>query len=343
MWWGTSPAERRGVARSVGGVNDPSRLARLNAIKLAALVRDHLGGSPEFAPGEFPSGAALCHGSDAWVLLAHRPAHGLGGAMAWAIRRGAERLHVVAEEATGLLARRASGFALPIDVWHAEGRSLLPAVVEPLPVAPAVPQAHREFEPIIVAAGAEPREEFGVLAGEVAGLEVCRVVDDPHLHVTRLEVGVGAHDREAFLALHGDRPSAPALRDVVQAVVLHRVTEARGHPLSRLAQERLLRTRLVAQPHLIDATSVAVAPPPVPRPNLKDPVPCVAEAVVDGERVAVVCSSGVDLDAVPFAVDARAAMGVGRCLLVLPRRDAVEVQHLLAAAAAPPVTVVPVD
>ncbi len=327
----------------MGGVNDPSRLARLNAIKLAALVRDHVGGTPEFVPGEFPSGAALRHGTDAWVLLAHRPAHGLGGALAWAMRQGAQRLHVVAEEATGMLARRATGFAFPIEVWHAEGRSLLPAVVEPLPAASAVPESHLEFEAVITAAGAEPRIEFGVLAGEVAGLEVCRVVDDPHLNVTRLEVGVGAHDREAFLALHGDRPSAPALRDVVQAVVQHRVVEARGHPLSRLAQERLLRARLVAEPAIIGATEVAVAPPPVPRPNLKDPVPCVAEAVVNGERVAVVCSSGVDLDAVPFAVDARAALGVDRCLLVLPRRDAVEVQHLLAAAATPPVAVVPLD
>ena len=325
-------------------MNDPSRLARLNAIKLAALVRDHLGGDdPQLVPGEFPGGAALRRGDEAWVLLAERPERGLGGALAWAIRQGAAALHVVAESATGLLARRAAGFSLPVSVWHAEGRILLPAVAEPLPVPGEVPPAHREFAAVIAEAGAEPQEEFGVLSGEVAGLEVCRVVHDPFLDVDRLEVGVGAHDREAFLALHGDRPSAPALADVVRSVTEHRLSGATVHPLARLAQERLLRARLVESPGTIGASSVVPAPPPVPRPNLKDPVPCCATAVVDGRTVAVVCSAGVDLDAVPFAVDARAALGTEECLLVVPRRDAIEVQRLLAAAAQPPVTIVPVD
>ncbi len=53
--------------------------------------------------------------------------------------------------------------------------------------------------------------EHGVLVGEVRGLEVCRVVDDPHLGTTRLEVGVGAHDREAFQMLHGDVPAIELL------------------------------------------------------------------------------------------------------------------------------------
>lgn len=324
-------------------VNDPSRLARLNAIKLAALVRDHLGGEPVLDPGEFPGGAALRHGGDAWVLLAEQPARGLGGALAWALRQGATGLHVVAESATGTLARRAAGFSVPISVWHAEGRTLLPGVAEPLPEQGEVPAAHREFEATIVEAGAEPRVEFGVLAGEVAGLEVCRVVDDPYLHVTRLEVGVGAHDREAFQALHGDRPAAQALAGVVSAVVDQRLGGVTGHPLSRLAGERLLRHRVVADPSLVGATSVAVMPPPVPRRNLKDPVPCVALAEVDGRPAVLVFSSGVDLDAVPFAVDARAALGVPDCRLVLPRRDAIEVQRMVAAAAVPPVAIVPVD
>ena len=43
-------------------MNDASRLARLNSIKLTALVRDHLAGTDDGAtlqPGEFPGGAAL--------------------------------------------------------------------------------------------------------------------------------------------------------------------------------------------------------------------------------------------------------------------------------------------
>jgi len=324
-------------------VNDPSRLARLNAIKLQALVRDHLGGETAFEAGEFAAGAALLHGSAAWVLLADRPDRGLGGALAWSLRRAATEVHLVAESHTGLLARRAARFRVPVTVWRAEGRVLRAAVAESLPVPQPVPVSHLEFEAVIAQAGAQPNVEFGVLAGEVAGLEVCRVVDDPHVGVTRLEVGVGAHDREAFLALHGDRPAAQALAGVVEAVRGHRLGPDHGHPLRRLAGERLLRNELVGNPSLIGAEGVRAVPPPVPRTNLKDPVPCVALAEVDGGAVVVVCSVGIDLDAVPFAVDACAALGLDRCLLVVPTRDAIEVQSRIAAAALPSVTVVPVD
>ena len=59
-------------------------------------------------------------------------------------------------------------------------------------------------------------------SGEVRGLEVCRVVDDPHTGAVRLEVGVGAHDREAFAIVHGDVPTTEALAGVVRAVAEHR-------------------------------------------------------------------------------------------------------------------------
>lgn len=340
MSWAGSAADG---GRSVGRVNDPSRLARLNAIKLQALVRDHLGGEVEFEPGEFASGAALVHGPSAWVLLSERPERGLGAALAWALRHGAQELHVVAETHTGMLARRAAGFTIPVTVWRADGRVLHRAEPEPLPVPPAVPAGHLAFEPAIVQSGATPNEEFGVLVGEVAGLEVCRVVDDPWLHVTRLEVGVGAHDREAFLALHGDRPTAEALAEVVAFVIEHRLGPDHGHPLRRLGAERLLRHELVTDPSPIGASSLRAVAPPVPRPNLKDPVPCVAVADIGGEQVAVVCSVGIDLDVVPFAVDTCAALGLGRCLVVVPHRDAIDVQHRIAAAARAAVTVVAVD
>ena len=331
----------------MGRVTDPARLARLHAVKLQALVRDHLGGGPEVAaalvPGEFAAGAALLHGTDAWVLVADHPERGLGGALAWALRHGATGLHVVADTGTGQLARRAAHFSLPIQVWHAEGRALLPAVAEPLPEVGEVPAHHREFEPVMVVAGAVPLVEHGVLVGEVHGLEVCRVVDDPFTGDVRLEVGVGAHDREAFQMMHGNRPTTEALADVVRTVAEYRRPGAHGHPLNRLAQERAVRARLIADPGLIGASSLAAAQPPLPRPNLKDPVPCVARAVVDGAEVTVVCSVGVDLDAVPYAVDARAAVGTQHCLLVLPARDALPLQLQLAALASPPVEVVAVS
>ena len=52
---------------------DPARRARLNAIKLSALVRDHVGGAADTPAGEsveYPGGAALlCSGNEGWVLL----------------------------------------------------------------------------------------------------------------------------------------------------------------------------------------------------------------------------------------------------------------------------------
>ncbi|MEI8239230.1 MAG: hypothetical protein WCI22_07375 [Actinomycetota bacterium] len=320
-------------------MNDPARRARLNAIKLTALVRDHLGGSPVLVPDEFSGGAALHRGEHAWVLLDQRPEHGLGAALGWALRRGATELHIVAESATGLLARRAAGFSLPITVWHAEGRTLAPAVAEPLTPSAEAPAHHLQFVDTIVASGAIAAVEHGVLSGEVEGLEVCRVVDDRYTGEVRLEVGVGAHDRDAFQMMHGNRPTAEALAVVVDAVVAHRRPLDASHPLGRLAHERALRSRIVASPSLVGATEVRVVPPPVPRQNLKDPVPCLAIALVDGEAVLVVCSTGVDLDVVPFAVDARLALGIERCIIVMPARDRVAVQVLLAAAARPAVDI----
>src|SRR5262249_18517616 len=147
---------------------------------------------------------------------------------------------------------------------------------------------------------------------------------DPDTGHARLEVGVGAHDREAFQLVHGDVPTVDALAGVVAAVAEHRRPGAPPHPLNRLGAERLLRSRLIDDPALVDALVLSAAPPPVPRPNLKDPVPCVATGVDDnGAPLVVVCSVGIDLDVVPFAADARAATFQPdvRLVLAVPRRD----------------------
>ncbi|MFZ9628188.1 MAG: hypothetical protein ACO3C1_02430 [Ilumatobacteraceae bacterium] len=334
---------------------DEGRAARLNAIKLSALVRDHLAASTlagsssgAIEAAEFAGGAAVRHGDEGWVLVADRsqygPSRGLGGALAWAVRHDVARLHVVVDEGEGGLARRAAGFALPVSVWRAEGRALVAAVAAPLPHAAEVPPHHRQFEDVIVAAGAEPTIEHGVLAGEVVGLEVCRVVDDAYSGTTRLEVGVGTHDREAFLMLHGDRPTSAALAEVVAAVRAHRTDPASGHPLARLARERLLRAVVVADPALVGASRVEPVPPPEPRANLKDPVPCTAVAHdARGGRTVLVFTTGIDLDAVPTCIDARTATGIDQCELVLPTRDAIDLQHRLAALAVPPVTLRTID
>ena len=329
---------------------DPrTRRSRLNGIKLRALVADELGRVPD-DPVEFSPGAALRDGVDGWVYLDERPAGRLGAAIAWALRSGVERLHVVAEEGTGVLARRAGEFDMPITVWMAEGRSLRRAVPDDLPEPEPAPDAHEAFRPLIVEGGAQPVAEHGVLTGEVRGLEVCRVVDDVAMGVTRLEVGVGQHDREAFQMLHGDVPAVASLARVVDVVTQHRSPEGPPHPLKSLGAERLIRWRLEQRPELVGAGVLAPAPPPLPRTNLKDPTPCVAAGIgLDGERVVVVCSSGIDLDLIPYAADARLALGEpgvgasGRLVVALPSRDRVAVVDEIAGRLRHSVSFVSVD
>ncbi len=327
-------------------LDEPDRRSRLRGVKLAALVRDHLGHEIGQQRDVFAPGAAMVVDGAAWVLVEDEPQRGLGPALAWALRHGAGRLHVLAEQATGVLARRAAGLTFPIDVWHVDGRHLLPAVPEPVMAPPAPAPAHLALVPTIEAGGATPHVEHGVVSGEVRGLEVCRVVDDPHTGAVRLEVGVGAHDREAFAIVHGDVPTTEALAGVVRAVAEHRGGDSAPHPLDRLAPERLLRWRLEQDPGLVGCTIVRPAEPPVPRRNLKDREPCVALGHrADGTTAVIVCSVGVDLDLIPYAIDARLAVGSEPgvegedVVLVVPARDLVPITAELAALAAQPLSV----
>jgi hypothetical protein len=307
---------------------------------LAVLVRDH-GIPDDLQPAPFALGAAGIAGPAGWLLLDERPQRGLGPALAWAARAGVDRLHVLAGRDTGTLTRRAAAFRFPIEVWHVDDRTLLAAIAEPLPVPAAVPAEHQRHRQLIADGGAVPVEEHGCLVGEVGGLEVCRVVTDRYTGEVRLEVGIGEHDREAFQMLHGDVPTAEALASIVAAVAPHRRFGADPHPLNRIARERALRLRLIECPELVGASQVEAAEAPLPRPNLKDTFPCVARAVIHGRATTLVISCGVDLDLVPFAVDARLAAGHD-CLLVMPHRDAVRVQFDIAALLDQPMPIVPV-
>jgi hypothetical protein len=304
-------------------VVDAQQHARLLAMKLGALVRDHAGEAPVVL-GVFAAGAGLVRGDDAWVLAEEHPERSLGPALAWARQQGASRLQLVADEATGTLARRAAYFASRPGVWRVDGRDLVEVEPAPLPVAEGIDPGFVPLVGLIEEAGAEPLVEHGALVGEVRGLEVCRATRDSHSGAVRLEVGVGAHDREAFQLVHGDVPPADALADVVRKVTAAREPGAPNHPLNRLGAERLVRWRLVQEPGLVGASVLFPAASPVPRPNLKDAVPCVATGVDgEGRPLVVVCSVGVDLDLVPFAADARAAHGGDgvRLLLALAERD----------------------
>jgi len=311
-----------------GPADDPDRRSRLLALTLAALVRDHFGVTSFDAATGFSRGAAGTAGNQAFVLVDDQPARGLGAALAWASRHEVDEVHLIASSATGSLARRATQFRSRVTVWHRDDRTLIEAVPEAFPEPREVPAEHLAFRDTIVEAGARASVEHGVLAGEVRGLEVCRAITDPHTGAHRLEVGVGEHDREAFGMLHGDTPTADSLRRIVRIVDAHRSPGADPHPLNRLGAERSLRDRVIADPSVVGLASLDTAPPPIPRANLKDPIPCVARGLTtDGREVVAVFSTGIDLDVVPFAADARLALCGGDrpdtdLVIVVPERDA---------------------
>ena len=340
---------------SSGSTLGESRRGALLAVKLKALVRDHLGRDPFSDPfsdvdnGDLPPapafgrGAALVIDDTAWVLLDEQPQRGLGPALAWVSRHPDLRaVAILADAGTGVLVRRAPLFAMPISVWRVVGRSLVAAVPDGYPVPVPVDVRHEPWRSVIEEGGAEPFDEHGVLAGEIRGLEVCRVVTDSFSGEVRLEVGVGTHDRQSFMMLHGDRPTVAALAGVVETVGGHRRIDAPLHPLNRLAAERFLRWQVTNAPERVGAKYLRPADPPLPRLNLKDPVPCVAVGeTVSGSPLVVVCSVGIDLDLVAFAVDARQMHSPeASLLLIVPERDASPVTLRVAEMAVRPVTVV---
>lgn len=334
------------------GTNEPDRRARLQAIKLQALVRQQLAVGEradlelDVAAEAFALGAALIAGDVAWVLIdsVGQEGRGLGAALVWATRRGASSVNIVAEHGSGVLARRAAAFAVPVAVWAIDGRTLRPAVPAHAEQVPEPRAEHLRFVVDIETAGATPLVEYGVVVGEVRGLEVCRVVDVEGINgsESRLDVGVGVHDRKAFAIMHAGVPTRDALANVVASVAAVRDLSVPAHPLNRIAPERYLRWRLEREPWLVDMASVRAAQPPVRRPSLTDRVACTARGErVDGCEVVIVCSVGVDLDVIPYAADARLAAegepGVGSAMdgpidvvVVMPPRDVVAVTKELA-------------
>lgn len=325
------------------------RRAELWGVKLRALVGECTGATPIDAPTlPYPNGAVLVEHGRAWVYAASRAT--LGGALAIALRHEAEALAIVVDDdpTAAAIARRAGRVSFPVDVFVADGRRLRVAVPSPLePIPPADP-AHMAFVDTIAEAGATPHVEWGIVTGEVRGLEVCRVVDAPTVgQITgfaaesgpivaptdgiALEVGVGPNDREAFRLIHGEIPPAAALADVVRTVERHRSDDAPQHPLNRMARERLLRWRLEQDPSPIGVAVLAAADPPVPRPGLRETAPCVATGVTSaGDPVAVVCSAGIDIDLAGFVADV-AGRTDAPIVVAVPGRDRAPITEQLLA------------
>ncbi len=235
---------------------------------------------------------------------------GLGAAIIWALRAGASELNLIAENGAAVMARRAGEFTLPIRVFESDGATVRAAVAAaPLPrVAPD--PAHLALIPTIEAAGAEALVEHGVVTGEVRGLEVCRVVDGAAGR-PRLDVGIGAHDREAFAMIHG---AVPARRRPRRRGCDRRRAPRAGYAAApaqpaggRAAVAMAPAAGALARRDGLGATGRATG-----ADDATSPTVCRAPRSArrsTASRTLLVCSVGVDLDVIPYAADARLALG----------------------------------
>lgn len=319
--------------------NDIERRSRLLSVKLAALVRSLDGEAVETLSSEpCPLGASLLADDVAWLLIDGDASRSLGPSLAWVMRQFAPRvpqaINLVVENSSGLLVRRAAQFDLPISVWREDGQGLTPAVSEPHSVVSGLGDDAQVLIDQIEQAGAEAVIECGVIIGEVRGLEMCRVVQDDDSGQMRLEVGIGAHDREAFAMVHSERPTSESISSVVEAILAQRYVDAPLHPYNTLAAERFLRWRVVHTPELIGLSSLRPIDPPVRRENVKDAVPCVGRGIdVNGNDVLAVFVHGIDLDVVPFAVDVAGREEIDAVLIVSRPQDVTNSIRTMASAA----------
>jgi hypothetical protein len=321
---------------------DPDRRGALLAGRLRAIVGARWGVPDGAAVGTSAIGASLTdrEGGRTWVLVDDDPARRLGMALALALRGGdtgrPHQLHVIvddaAAEAAGILARRATQLAAPVEVWRAVGLELFPVAAAAPATDPAPPPVAELYRPVLAAAGLEPVVEGGELIGELLGLEVARVVvgDDGEAHV---EAGVGRFDREAGAMMFAHLGEVDALARAVDVVRRQRRPGTEHHPLNQLVPERWLRAVLVARPDLVGAAQLHPVGSACPRRNLRENG--VATAVgtdLDGRPVVVTCSTGVDLDLVPSAADDRLTHAPGaRLVLAVPADDALGITSDLAA------------
>ena len=300
---------------------DSSHASRMAQMRLRAIAGAHA----ESEVSEFGQAVGLVTDNVAWVLVTSRHERSLGPALIWALRNNATALKLFTDENAGDLARIATYFEFAIEVFAVDSSGTaqltMPTQVEKLEVG----IADEMFAEFIKSAGAEVVREHGVVAGEVCGLEVCRVVHSVGSGESELEIGVGAHDRETFKLLHGQTATTESLRKVIAEVAARRVVGAGVHPLNQLARERMLRDYVCRSPQLVGAEFLQSAQPPLPRTNLKDTVPCCAFGVsTKGEKMVVVFSVGVDPDVVSFGADARGQInGAAELIFAMPTRDIV--------------------
>ncbi|HEU5084044.1 MAG TPA: hypothetical protein VFU14_11945 [Acidimicrobiales bacterium] len=283
----------------------------------------------------------MAEGTRAFVLV--EGDHGLGAALAWARRAGAVEVHVVADEDPGTVARQAGEFRTDVHVWRSEGRALVEARPEPPDAGEGPPDAP-ELVALLESEGLEVVVEGDRLAGEYRGLEIVRIVRALDDGEPILEVGVGKYDRALTAMMHGDLDGRASIARVVEQLrEIRRPGGPRNHPLATLVPERWLRTTLVAEPGRVGCDELVAAPAATPRDRLRPRGIAAATGTRGDEDVVVVCSVGVDLEAVVLAADTRLALAPeATLLLALPARDVLPVTEALVADLRVPAEVVPV-
>ena len=309
---------------------DPERRAALLRAKLAALVRSGWDvGSFDADARAATGGTAAKAGERGWMLVEDDAGRAVGRGLLWARRAGVQELHLLfssGRDDAVRAARRGRLFRTGVEVWQVHGRELSPVTAEPLPPESPLDRRAEPYRQVLGDAGAEPVVEWGMLFGDVWGLEVARVQpDDGDLW---LGVGVTKEDRLTHRLVWGEHPGVDAVRAVVDQVRRTRQTGDLAHPLNQLARERWLRAWLVREPGEVGASRLEPVSPPVPRPDdVRVRLPAPASGFgPDREPLLVVCTVGLDTEAVPVAAElADAAAGrsgaLPRVVMAVPAAD----------------------
>ena len=261
--------------------------------------------------------------------LGPRPPRGwLGGAIVAAARCAASELHLIGDGSllTGDDARRAGRCNVPTHCWSVIGRSLQPVVPAPLSDSLALradqlPPDEQGFVAVIVAAGAVPVVEQGVLRAEVLGLEVARVQRDLETDRPHLAVGVGKHDRLAQSMMNAAVDPAVALAEAVAAVSVHRKPGAASHPANTVARSRWLREMVIANPARFGFAGPCERVGATIASDLKASGVASLTAVRNGHPVVIGCVAGVDLDGPTDLLDTAARIGIAQVILLVPTPD----------------------
>lgn len=243
----------------------------------------------------------------------------LGGVFVWIDRHQPAEIDLVVDHHGGVHARRAELLAPECRVWEAVGTDLHRAEPEPIPPALPRPGDTAHLESILTEQQIDVVCEDGLIRGEIAGLEVARILHGPDGPV--LEAGVGRFDREAGALLNAGQEPERSVANTAAQVRPHRVHGAVSHAVNRLARERWIRSMIVANPSMVDIDLPELVEPIPPRANLLEVVPAACMGTDGDRRVLVVCSAGVDLGLVPAIADLVRVHEPDAVRIVVPERD----------------------